>query len=294
MDTIEGMRTFAAVATEGSFTAAARRLNMTTKLASKYIRQLEERLNTQLFNRTTRSVTLTDVGRSYLERCRPLLDEFDELEAAVHESQTQLSGPIRITAPTAYGSTKLVVALRPFMAANPAVKIDLHLSDTRMSIVEEGFDLAIRFGALQDSSLIVRKLLDMRLVVCASPYYLAWNGEPNHPQDLAEHTCLINMALTDPGTWTFMVEGTDVSVKVESAFQSNMPRAVAEMAAQGAGIAFCPYYLVEPYVEDGKMVVLFEEYEKARAGLYALYPQNRHLTARVRVLIDHLAESLTA
>ena len=294
MDTIDGMRTFAAVATEGSFTAAAKRQKITTKLASKYVRQLEERLNTQLFNRTTRSVTLTDVGRAYLERCMPLLDAFEDLESVVQERQTELAGPIRITAPTAYGSTKLVVALRQFMAANPRVTIDLHLSDSRTSIVEEGFDLAVRFGALQDSTLIARKLLAMRLVVCVSPNYLEQHGTPDHPRALATHACLVHAGLADPYTWPFEIDGREVRIRIESRFHTNMPRAVAEMAAQGAGIAFCPYYMVEPFIESGTLVVLFEEYERVLAGLYVVYPHNRHLTARVRALIDHLAETLTS
>ena len=159
MDTVEGMRTFAAVAALGSFTGGARQLGMSTKLASKYVRQLEERLGAQLFHRTTRSVTLTETGHTYFQRCRPLLDQFDELEGLVQARHSELAGPIRITAPTGFGSTQLVEALRPFQAAHPKVGIELHLSDHHVSMIEQGFDLAIRFGALKDSALVARKLM---------------------------------------------------------------------------------------------------------------------------------------
>ena len=168
MDTIETIRAFTAVAQEGSFTAAARRLGMSTKLASKYVQQLEARLETQLFNRTTRSVALTDVGTAYLERCRPILEQFDELDALVKERQTSLAGPVRITAPTAFGSTKLTQALIPFMLAHREVAIDMKLTDNRVALVEEGFDLAIRVGVLRDSTLIAKKLADMPMIASAT------------------------------------------------------------------------------------------------------------------------------
>ncbi len=290
MDTIQGMKTFAAVATEGSFTGAARRLNMTTKLASKYVGQLEERLGAQLFNRTTRSVVLTDVGRAYLERCKPLLDQFDELEAVVQERQTELSGPIRITAPTGFGSANLVRAIAPFLEANPKVSVDLRLNDRHSSIVEEGFDMAIRIGALRDSSLIARRLSWMRVCVCASPAYLEKHGTPDHPSALSTHNCLINHAHQDPFHWRFKIDGEEVRVPISGHFQADAPRAAAELAAAGIGIAHCPYYSIEPFVDAGKLEILFEDYEALQFGLYAIYPPNRHLTARVRGLIDHLVE----
>lgn len=290
MDTIDGMRTFAAVATEGSFTAAARRLNITTRLTSKYVQQLEARLGTQLFNRTTRSVALTDVGRVYMARCQVLLDQFDELEADVQEQQQALAGQIRLTASTSFGSKNLVTALEPFLAAHPKVTVDLHLTDRRVSVVDEGFDLAIRIGALTDSSLIARKLAPMRVVLCASPDYLDRHGEPGHPGALTTHNCLISTAGSDPYTWRFQVDGAEISVKVAGSFQADAPRAIAEMAARGLGIGQCPIYVLEEYLKQGRVRLLFEEHEAIEFGLYALYPPNRHLTARVRALIDHLAD----
>ena len=289
MDTLEGMRVFVAVADQQSFTGGAKRLGMSTKLASKYIRQLEERLAAQLFHRTTRRVTLTETGRAYLERCVPLLDQFDELEDVVQARQSVLAGPIRITAPTGFGSRELVQALEPFQRANPKVSVQLHLSDHHVGIIDEGIDLAVRFGTLKDSSLVARKLMDMRLVVIASPRYLAKHGRPDHPAALANHNCLLQLTTVDPSTWSFKVDGDEISVRVDGSFRANSPRAVAYMAAGGLGIGRCPYYTAEPFLERDALQVLFAEQEANSTTLYAVYPPNRHLTARIRALIDHLA-----
>ena len=292
MDTVDGMRAFAAVATQGSFTAGARRIGISTKLASKYVRQLEERLGAQLFNRTTRNVSLTETGRAYFERCTPLLDQFDELEDLVQERQSELAGNIRITAPTGFGSKQLVDALQPFQKAHPKVEIDLHLSDQYVSVVEEGFDLAIRFGGLKDSSLVARKLADMRVVVCASQDYLAEYGEPRFPADLADHNCLLMTSSNDPVQWEFKIGGALRTVSVTGTFRANSPRAVAHMAAGGLGIGLVPIYIAAPFLEQGSLKLLFEAEEAKVLGLYAVYPPNRHLTARIRAVIDHLAKIL--
>ena len=289
MDKIETMRAFMAVAQEGSFTAAGRRLGRSTKLISKYVAQLEEQLATQLLNRTTRSVALTDVGVAYLERCRPIVEQVDELENLVQERQSALAGPIRLTAPTGFGSNNLTKALAPFMQANPHVEIDLRLSDHRIALVEEGFDLAIRIGPLRDSTLIARKLSDMPLIVCASPTYLETRGWPADPMALATHVCLIDENPADSTAWRFRKDARDFVVKVSGPFHANAPAAIANMAVGGLGIGRCPRYAVAAALNDGALEQLFPEYESEGYGLYALYPPNRHLTARVRALIDFLA-----
>ena len=293
MDTIVGMRTFVAVARQQSFTTGAKTLDISTKLASKYVRQLEEHLGAQLLHRTTRSVTLTETGKTYFDRCVQLLDQFDELEGLVQERQSELAGPIRITAPTGFGSTQLVEVLKPFQAANPKVSIDLHLSDQHVALVEEGFDLAIRFGDLVDSNLIARKLITMRGVYIASPDYLAKYGEPIHPEALLMHNCLIQRSSHDPHHWIFNVDGKRVSYSVNGSFQANSPLAIARMAVGGLGIGMCPMYVVEPFIRDGSLNVIFEDNEATAFNLYAVYPPSRHLTARVRALIDHLAEVIS-
>ncbi len=289
MDTVEGMRAFIAVATHQSFTEGARRVGISTKLASKYVGQLEQRLNAQLLHRTTRSVTLTDTGRSYYERCLPLIEQFDELEDLVQLRQTDLSGRIRITAPTGYGSLHLVRLLHPFQDAHPDVEIELHLSDHNISLVDEGFDLALRFGSLRDSNLVARKLMDMRIVCCASPAYLKTHGVPQQPQALSTHNCLIQTIGSQNDQWEFKGPDGIYKVPVSGNFRANSPPAVASMAADGLGIGRMPLYTAQPYLDDGRLQLLFEDAEPRVIGLYAVYPPSRHLTARIRALIDHLA-----
>lgn len=290
MDTIEGMRVFVSVASELSFTAGAKRLSISTKIASKYVQQLEARLEAQLFNRTTRSVTLTETGLAYFDRCRSLLDQFDELEGMVQERQSELAGPIRISAPTAFGSSQLVAALRPFQMAHPKVVIDLQLADQRVALIDEGFDIAIRFGSLEDSTLMARKLLDMRVVIVASPEYLKKNGRPRHPKALATHNCLLFRTAVKPTQWSFLINGKTASYKVDGSFRANSPRAIAHMAAGGLGIGRCPVYIAKSFIEQGKLTLLFEDMEEPGFSLHALFNQSRHQTARIRALIDHLVD----
>lgn len=288
MDTIQGMRAFAAVAAHSSFTEGAKRVGISTKLASKYIAQLEDRLNAQLFNRTTRSVTLTETGRSYYERCLPLLDQFDELEGLVQQRQSELAGRIRITAPTGFGSAELIHLLKPFQAQHPKVSVELHLSDHHVSMVEEGYDLAIRFGALKDSNLVARKLTDMRIVCCVSPGYLKQFSTPTEPSALSEHNCLLQTTSTHTDHWEFKGPDGVQQIPVSGNFRANSPRAVANMAADGLGIGRIPLYTARPFLAAGQLQLIFEAQEAKSIGLYAAYPQNRHLTARIRALIDHL------
>ncbi|NKB76023.1 MAG: LysR family transcriptional regulator [Gammaproteobacteria bacterium] len=290
MDTIDGMRAFVAVTNKQSFTAGAKVIGISTKLASKYVSQLESKLGAQLFHRTTRSVTLTETGKAYFERCVPILDQLDELEGVIQEKQSEIIGSIRITAPTAFGSKELLDALKPFQRDNPCVSVDLHLSDQRVAIIEDGFDLAIRFGGLSDSTLMARKLRDMRIVICASPDYLDNKGEPLHPEALATHDCLVHNVSMGPVSWRFKVGEELISVGVKGSFKANSPRAIAHMAAGGLGIGRCPIYVAEPFIKDGSLRILFEENEVPGFSLYAVYPPSRHLTARVRRLIDHLAQ----
>lgn len=290
MDTVECMRTFVAVAAQESFTGGARQLGISTKLASKYVARLEERLGVQLFNRTTRSVSLTDTGRAYWQRCVPLLDQLDEMEGVVQARHSELAGPIRITAPTGFGSRELVQATGAFQLAHPKVRIEMRLSDQHVAIIDEGFDLAVRFGALQDSTLVARKLKDMRIVVVASPDYLKQHGEPSHPQSLSTHNCLMQLTSAEPNNWKFRIDGELISVRVDGSFSANSPRSVVHMAAGGLGIGRCPHYAAVPFLQSGALKLLFEVQEPDRSTLYAVYPPSRHLTARIRALIDHLAD----
>ncbi|PVB61016.1 LysR family transcriptional regulator [Labrenzia sp. 011] len=289
MDRIETMRAFMAVAQENSFTAAGRRLGLSTKLVSKYVQHLEEDLRTRLFNRTTRSVSLTDVGSAYLQRCRPILEQLDELESLVRERQDALAGPIRLTAPTGFGSTRLPKALLPFLKRHPDVELDMTLTDSRVALVEEGFDLAIRIGSLRDSTLVARKLVDMPLVLCASPDYLDAHGRPTDPKALRDHVCLVDNNQVEVNIWRLRAGGREHVVRLNGSVQANAPGALARLAEGGLGITMAPLYAVETALQTGRLERVLPEHEADVFGVYALYPPNRHLTRRVRALIDHLA-----
>ena len=292
MDTLDSMRAFLAVATAGSFTGAAERLDRSTRLVSKQVAQLEDRLGVRLFNRTTRSVALTEVGRAYLDRCRPLLDDFDALETEVREQQTELVGTIRLTAPTAFGRVRLLPLLATFLDEHPRIRVDLRLSDVPVALVEEGLDLALRIGVPADSSLMARRLVAMPTVLCAAPTYLDRAGTPATPEALVVHECLIDSNQRTPGSWSFGRDGEALRIPVSGRFVVNSPSATAAMAQQGLGIARCPLYQVEAALTDGTLVRLLKAYEDSAPGVYALYPYNRYLTARVRALIDYLAGAL--
>ncbi len=289
MDKIDRMRAFALVAKNASFTVAAQRMGRSARLVSKYVADLEESLDVQLLNRTTRNVSMTDAGVTYLALCEPLLDGFDELEETVKNQQTALRGAIHITAPTGFGSMRLAPSLAKFAAQHPEIEIDLRLSDRRVSLVEEGLDLAIRVGAMRDSALKIRRLGPMPLVVCASPDYLMRVGRPAHPDALTEHACILDGNMTEPTVWRFHIDGKDKAVHVKGRLRANAPAATARLAAAGVGIARCPAYTVSDALKSGELVEVFAEHRVAPYAVAALFPQNRRLATRVRALIDHLA-----
>lgn len=289
MDKIDRMRAFALVAKNASFTVAAQRMGRSARLVSKYVADLENALGVQLLNRTTRSVSLTDAGATYLMLCEPLLDGFDELEDRVRNEQASLRGVIHISAPTGFGALRLVPSLAKFAEKHPHVELDLKFSDRRASIVEEGLDLAVRIGPMRDSSLKVRQLGRMPLVVCASPAYLQRAGRPSHPRALAKHECILDGNMTETTVWKFNISGQEEAVQVNGRFRVNAPAASARLAAQGAAIARCPAYTVADALQSGDLVELFSENRVSPYVVAALFPPNRRITTRVRALLDHLA-----
>lgn len=289
MDKIDRMRAFALVAKNSSFTIAARRMGRSARLVSKYVADLEDSLDVQLLNRTTRSVSMTDAGATYLAICEPLLDGFDELEETVKNQQTSLRGAIYISAPTGFGAVRLAPSLANFAAQHPEVEVDLRLSDRKVSVVEEGLDLAIRVGPMTDSTLKIRQLGAMPLVVCASPTYLQRHGRPSHPNALATHECILDANMADPSVWRFEEAGQTREVQVSGRLKVDSPAASAQLAAAGAAIARCPQYTVSDALRSGALVELFAESRVTPYVVAALFPQNRRITARVRALIDHLA-----
>ncbi len=292
MDTVEMMRVFSAVARQGSFTTAAKELGIPLQMASKYVKRLESNLGVSLFDRTTRSVVLNDTGKAYLERCIDLISQFDDLENSVKMQHSDIAGRIRLTAPTSYGEQVIVPLLAEFQTEHPGIEIDLHLTNRKLSLVEEGFDVSIRIGTLSDSSMVARKLADMRVCVVASPEYLRKNGRPQTPSALTNHKCIIDTNFKNAKVWQFTSSSGMEKFTVEGNFYANTPHATCLMAVSGTGIAKCPMYVINSYVVSGKLDILFEQEEAHEFGVYAIYPHRKHLSARVRSLVDFFAMKL--
>jgi len=294
MDIIDGMRTFVAVVNTGSFTAAAERLGLSQALVSKYVGQLEARLGVRLLNRTTRRLSLTEVGRSYHQRCTELLESFDELEAAVKARQSAPQGQLRISAPVALGELHITPMIIEFLQREPGISVDLRLSDRFVDLLEEGVDLAIRMGELEDSRLVARRLGSSRLVACAAPAYLQRAATPDHPRALADHVCILDSNLRSSPNWFFQENGERLGVRVAGRMVANSARAAREVALGGMGIALCPDYVVAADLREGRLVPVLEAFTPPALGIYALYPQGRYLAAKVRAFVDFLRERFAA
>lgn len=249
-------------------------------------------MSVQLFDRTTRKVKLGETWAAYLELCRDLLEQFDEVEASVKSLHGAPKGKIRITALTAFGELHLVPALASYQKLYPEISVDLDLSNRRVSLVEEGFDMALRVGQLTDSSMVAKKLINIRGGICASPYYLEKYGTPSHPSDLVQHNCTIDNNIRAGKHWPFIEDGKEIKIDVESRFQSNSPSATRRMVTHDVGIGLCPIYVLHQDLQSGRIVTLFDVLEALNFGVYAIYPRRKNLSNRVSTLVDFLHEHL--
>ena len=284
-----GLREFVAVVEQGSFTAAADLLDVSTSFVSREVKRLEERLSTRLLHRSTRTVRLTDTGRIYYERAREIQDRIQSLESDMADLQELPKGLIRITAAGLYAERYVAPALAEFMARYPDVSVML---DTRMGlvdIVEEGYDLAVRLhGDLPDSALIARKVAQRRSMVCASPAYLARCGRPKTPDELRSHNCLMLPRMP----WRFAWPDEVRAVKVKGNWECDNGRALVMAAARGIGLVRLTDYYMEDELRRGELEVVLEEYEVQDTFTWLIYPEREHIPTRVRFLIDFLAERL--
>ena len=293
MDTLDLMRTFVAVVDARSFTAAGRRLGRSKALISKHVGELEDRLGVRLMNRTTRSLQVTDVGRAYYDRARTLLADFDTLEDSVKSEAGQPRGVLRITAPQTLGEIELMEMLNAFRARYPKLELDVFLADRIVDLISEGFEVALRITTLSDSSLIARKMCDVRLVLCAAPSYLAEHGTPQCPEDLLGHTCIVDTNIRWRDQWRFgQGEGGNV-VRVPASLTVNSATAVHGAVRDGMGIGFIPEFAVARDLKAGRLVSLFDDVNPHKLGVYLVYPHRLHLSAKVRAFIDFTAEWYT-
>ncbi|WKE66498.1 LysR family transcriptional regulator [Gallaecimonas kandeliae] len=291
MNQLEQIRIFVELVKAGSATQAARQLNLATSAVSRRLKELEARLGTELLHRTTRSMTLTDDGRAYYERCVRILEDLDEAERELGSRSGELSGRLRITTPWSFGVSHLVPAITEFMYLHPRVEIDLDMNDRKVDLVAEGFDLAIRIGELEDSSLVARKLAPVSHVVAAAPDYFQRHGRPQSPQELAGHQGLCYANLKAPGQWLYFDDqGRRQSVKVPIRFRASNGDALRHAAIAGLGVLCEPSFITYQAIRQGLLEPVLTQYRWYQMGIYALYPGTRHLSPRVRGFIDFLGK----
>ena len=291
MDRFQEMRAFVAVADAGSFVRAADALDVSKTAVSRLVGDLEARLGTRLLHRTTRRLSLTPEGEVFHERCRQLLDGVAEAEAELSAHAGDAIGRLRLNVPVTFGLLHLAPLWPAFMALHPKVELDITLSDRVVDLVDEGYDLAVRISRLQASSLVSRRLTSTRLVLCASPEYLRRHGTPPHPSEIARHAVLSYSLLSTGEHWDFEGPGGPVSVKVTPRLRSNSGDTCCAAALQHQGIVLQPSFLVGPHLAAGRLVEVLPAFRSIELGVYAVYPSRKHLTPKVRVLIDFLVEA---
>ena len=284
MHDLNELQVFAAVVDQGSFVRAAKRLGLTTSTVSRRMAALEDRLDTRLIERTTRRLHVTEAGRRLHARVAPALREVQEAERAVRDLRDVPRGLLRVTSVPTVSHLFLVPTARDYLALYPDTQVEIVATQRVVDLVGEGFDLGVRPGALEDSSLMSRKLAPGHAVVCASPDYLARRGRPQSPDDLADHDC-VTWGF-GPARWRF----ADREVEVEGRLKVSDPGLAYDAARAGVGIAQIPAFAAAPQLESGELVALLEEYRPFELRLHAVWPSSRHLSARVRSFIDLLVE----
>jgi DNA-binding transcriptional LysR family regulator len=294
MDILAAMKVFVAVVDAGSFAAAADRLDMSRAMASKHVSNLEDHLGTRLLNRTTRRLSVTESGSAFYERSVQILSDVAEAEQVTGHMAAAPRGILKMTMPLAYGQHRLGPVIAGYVRAYPDVKLDISLSDRKADLIEEGFDLAIRIGALPESGLIARKLGTERGVVCASPAYLKRHGTPQTPKELADHACL-GYSLTHGGEeWRLEGPGGMTTVRCAGPIRADNGDILRLAALSGAGLVLQPLFIVGDDLRAGRLVQVLPDYVSSELGIYAIYPSRKHLSAKVRTFVDYLASHLSA
>jgi DNA-binding transcriptional LysR family regulator len=292
-DRLDALIIFVAVAERQSFAEAARQLSRSPASVTRAVATLEERLQTRLFNRTTRSVALTDAGVRYLDGCRRLLATYDEIEALNFVERVEPRGWINVTAPVMFGRLHVLPLVRSFLDDYPQIDVRLLLLDRVVSLVDEGLDLGIRIGQLPDSSLQAIRVGQVRRIVCAAPQYLARHGVPATPRDLGSHSLVACTAVTPiPDRWSFYRPSGVISVLVTPRLVVNTTAAAVDAALDHLGLTCIRSYQAEPHAAAGRLQTVLVDYEPAPAPIHIVHPEGRHLSPKVRLFLDHAAEGL--
>jgi DNA-binding transcriptional LysR family regulator len=285
-----GMGIFARVAEAKGFSAAARRLGMSKSLVSKEVAKLEKELGARLLNRTTRQLSLTEVGAAFYEHCARIVQEAEEAALLVDRLHAQPRGVLKCTAPVAFATLHIAQALPEFLARCPELQVDMTVGDRFFDLAEEGFDVAIRIARDLPPNMVARKLAPINRVVCATPEYFRRHGVPRVPGDLAEHNCLVYTHATPDSVWRFRSAEGEIAVPVRGNLRLNDDEVLWRAMLGGLGVALLPTFTVGQDLQSGRLQAVLTEYTPAERNLYALYLPNRHLSPKVRAFIDFLVE----
>lgn len=294
MDKFQEMRALVAVVEAGSFVRAADALSLSKTAVSRLINELEARLGVRLLHRTTRRLSLTPEGEVFHERCRQLVEGVAEAEAELSTHAGEAIGQLRINVPVTFGLLHLAPLWPAFMALHPKVSLDVTLSDRLVDLVDEGFDLAVRIARLQTSSLVSRQLTSTRLILCATPEYLRLHGTPTHPADLSQHAVIAYSLMAMGDQWEFHSADSPhepFQVKVAPRMRTNSGDTCTAAALQHMGLILQPSFLVGPHLQSGALVEVMPHYRSVDIGVYVVYPSRRHLTPKVRALVDFLVDA---
>lgn len=292
MDRLQAMQVFVQVVDAGSFTRAADVLRLPKASVTTLVQGLEAHLRVKLLNRTTRRVSVTADGAAYYERCVRILAEVEETESALSRTRTAPHGRLRVDVPASFGRQLLVPALPEFFERYPEIRLEVGCTDRPVDLYEEGVDCVVRGGEQSDSSLVARRVATYPFVACATPAYLERFGVPSHPRDLERHRC-IRYFMPKTGRivdWSFSRAGEQVTPSVDTFVALNDGEAYAAAALGGLGVALAPSFLVDDALADGRLLRLLEDWTTDPLPVYVMYPQNRHLSAKVRVFVDWVAE----
>lgn len=294
MERLNDIAVFIQVVKSGSFTLAAERLGISKSVVSKYVTRLENGLGARLLNRSTRRMSLTEVGQGFFLKCKGGLEEIEGAEAEVTRLQEAPRGKLRINVPMSFGILHISPLLPEFQANYPEVSVDMVLEDRHVDLIDEGVDLAIRIAEMPDSSLVARRLGPCRHVVCAAPGYLERKGVPRRPEDLQYHNAISYKYHDSPTLWRFIApDGGLISVPVSGSIQTNNSLALKQVLLAGGGITLTPTFVVGDDLQTGKLRAVLGRYRTNEVSIYAVYPQRHHLSPKVRAFVDFLAQRIS-
>lgn len=292
MDRLTSLGVFVAAVEEGSFAAAARRFGLSAAMVGKHVSALEAELNARLLQRTTRRLSLTDTGQTYYERCKRILEAFDEATREASDSQGTARGVLRVAAPVTFGAMHLGDVVARYLEDHPQVNVEVLLGDRYVDLLDAGVDVAIRVGRLQDPALVTRRLAPCRMVVCASPAYLERNGTPRKPEDLRHAQRLAFSEAVSAGDWT-LLDAKDRAHVIDGPCRmaANNTQMLLAAALAGAGIAYGPTFVFGEYLRRGELVVLLPTYHAASLTIQAVYPSAQRIPLKVRRFVDYLTQT---